>query len=329
MKVTFNQEVGDLMGTALHEVEKFHRVRHDGWPKGQEVEIAFENKYSGKDGPSAAVACALMIESLISGVELDQSFAVTGDMNADGSVQPVGGISAKIRGASAKECDVVAVPDDNKTLVADAYIMEGPEAVNKIQIFSIKTFEEALALGRKDRDEKLTGAIEKFAKVQKVVNDKGVGTLKHPQVQAVLKEVVQAAPNHLSAKLLLLHGIGRGPDKLSLAGSLVSIEKSAYSVLRGIKNSEFETSALDGDKIGDAVYKIRALRTKLDPRTKSLADSIEEFASNVREFNQDRSTGASAKIEIIKRIRSSGQRVDTEYDKLRQNREVMEELMAE
>ncbi|WP_075089859.1 S16 family serine protease [Verrucomicrobium spinosum] len=86
--VAFNQEVGPSMTTALGEVVKFHSVRHDGALRDHRMELSFDDKYSPKDGPSAAVACALLLESLVTGVELDPGFSVTGDMNADGRYSP-------------------------------------------------------------------------------------------------------------------------------------------------------------------------------------------------------------------------------------------------
>jgi len=68
--LNFNQDVGPLMESALEEVIRYHRLRHGGWPKNSEIELAFEEKYSPKGGPSAAVACSLLLESLFTGEEL-------------------------------------------------------------------------------------------------------------------------------------------------------------------------------------------------------------------------------------------------------------------
>jgi predicted ATP-dependent protease len=87
-----------------------------------------------KDGPSVAVACALLLESIISGVELDRNFAVTGDMNADGTVQPVGGIDGKIRGSVKARCIHVGIPVENKKSISDIFLLGGVQEVCKIQI---------------------------------------------------------------------------------------------------------------------------------------------------------------------------------------------------
>ena len=60
--------------------------------------LGFEQSYGGVEGDSASVAelCALL--SALAGVPLSQSFAVTGSINQQGEVQPVGGVNEKIEG---------------------------------------------------------------------------------------------------------------------------------------------------------------------------------------------------------------------------------------
>ncbi len=72
LRVRFNQHVGKDMHSALNEVIKHLRVKHDSWPSGYEVEIAFEDRFTFKGlGLSAAVPCALLLDSLITGTKMD------------------------------------------------------------------------------------------------------------------------------------------------------------------------------------------------------------------------------------------------------------------
>ena len=121
--IRFNQRVGKAMDSALKEVTKYLRVKHDTWPSGYDIEIAFEDRFTAKDGPSAAICCALLLDSLVSGKTIDPFFAVTGDMNADGSVQPVGGVPAKVRGAFSKSCKYVAIPTKNARSLSDLVLL--------------------------------------------------------------------------------------------------------------------------------------------------------------------------------------------------------------
>ncbi|MFT5883407.1 MAG: putative ATP-dependent protease [Crocinitomicaceae bacterium] len=163
IEVAFNQDVGEMMFAATKEVVKFINVRHDELPEGYRVELAFADKYSLKDGPSAAVATALLVNSIITGEGINQDFAVTGDMNATGNVRPVGGVMSKVRGAS-KKCSLVAIPVQNVTAIHDAYIIEGIEYLSAIQMFSIKTFDDAHSIAGEKTPE-IKQAIADFSAV--------------------------------------------------------------------------------------------------------------------------------------------------------------------
>lgn len=62
------------------------------------AQIVFEQSYYGVEGDSASLAelCALL--SSLSGVSIDQSFAMTGSVNQFGMVQAIGGVNEKVEG---------------------------------------------------------------------------------------------------------------------------------------------------------------------------------------------------------------------------------------
>ncbi len=60
--------------------------------------ITFEQLYDMIEGDSATCAEMYTLLSSISGVPLKQSFAVTGSMDQNGDVQPIGGVNQKIEG---------------------------------------------------------------------------------------------------------------------------------------------------------------------------------------------------------------------------------------
>ncbi|MEM7699645.1 MAG: S16 family serine protease, partial [Verrucomicrobiota bacterium] len=121
----FNQEVGSMMTDAAEEVAEFIRTRHSDRAGNPQIEFAFEEQYIPKDGPSAGVACALLVEAMIEDHAYDTGFTVTGAMNAQGEVGGVGGIDGKIRGAIARDCKIVAVPSENEGSVSDMLTLDG------------------------------------------------------------------------------------------------------------------------------------------------------------------------------------------------------------
>ena len=326
----FNQEVGDDMAGALNEVRKFLDVRHDGWPAGWTVEVSFEDRHRPKDGPSAAVACALLMESLITGEALDEKTAVTGDMNADGSVQPVGGVPDKAMAAADKGCAAVCIPVKNLASITDYAVLNGPKPIARIQIFAVEKFDEARAVASAKRDEKLAAAMTGFLDVQRAVaNARDPATvIKHPKVVARLQEIVAAAPQHASARLLLAMATGKLPRTLSTVGSLEAIEREAQSLLAGVHAGK-PAGSLERDQLGSSLSRLAALRTRLDKRTLPYFDAINDYGSTMRRYLvQDEPTVRAEAERAVNEIRTRAAKVQQEWDRLRADKDLMKQLIG-
>ena len=327
LSVRFNQRVGKDMLSALNEVIKHLRIKHDSWPSGYEVEIAFEDRFTLKDGPSAAVPCALLLDSLITGAKMDPAFAVTGDMNADGSIQPVGGVPAKVRGAFSKDCKIVAIPLKNAKSLSDLVILNGIQPVSRIQVFTVQNFKQASALASSKKNDSLTNAIKEFAKVQNAISRYKPTVLRNTQIQNKLREVIRLAPNHLSAKLALELATGKSRKTLSLLGSLENTEQSATLLLDAARSGSASGDALAPDELGKAINDIKRIRLKLDKRVWPYADSIQDFGKLVRAFKISPPKSISTKKKKLTEIQSAAERIENEAKKIRNNKEIMEELI--
>ncbi|WP_170157504.1 S16 family serine protease [Roseimicrobium gellanilyticum] len=326
----FNQPVGPMMGKALEEVTKFTQLNSNGWPKGHAIEISFADKYSNKDGPSAAVACALLLHSLISGKELDPNFAVTGDMNADGSVQPIGGVAAKIRGATKGQCKLIGIPVRNESSLPDLLLMDGPTPFASIQIFGIGEFKQAEALALAQKPETTQAAIAEMNQVQELLmrSPAQMGSwLRNQHVIAKLQQVLKNAPNNLSAKYLLMYASGKLPQTLSLAGSIVAIDNSAGDLISTIKTSKGDAfNNIGKSSLGSSLTRLQGLRARCDARARPYADAIINFGTAVKEaMDRPAQTGPRA-MEYRVKIRGAASSVESELSRLLNDPTVREEL---
>jgi lon-related putative ATP-dependent protease len=115
--------------------------------------IAFEQSYGEVDGDSASLAelCALI--SSLSGMPIQQRFAVTGSVNQFGEVQPVGGVNEKIEGYF-DACSIlgldghqaVIVPATNvSNLMLDRTVRDAM-VHRRFAIHAVRTVSEALTL---------------------------------------------------------------------------------------------------------------------------------------------------------------------------------------
>jgi predicted ATP-dependent protease len=122
-------------------------------PISLSASITFEQLYEMVEGDSATCAELYALLSSISGVPLKQSFAVTGSMDQNGDVQPIGGVNQKIEGFF-QLCKIrgldgsqgVIIPKRNrKNLLLNNAVVE---AVNKglFSIYTIDLMEEGLEI---------------------------------------------------------------------------------------------------------------------------------------------------------------------------------------
>lgn len=326
----FNQNVGSDMRKALNEVTKFSQLRHNGWPEGHSMEIGFEDKYVDKDGPSAAVACALLLEGAITGKKWDPAFAVTGDMNADGSVQPIGGVAAKIRGATKGSCKIVGLPVKNEKSVADILVTDGPAPLVAITIFSLTKFDDALLLADPERPAALQTALAGFDGMRTVMlrnPQQLVPLLRNPHALQRLQALYTAAPNCLSAKYLLLYLQGNAPRSLSIGGSIEAAQTSAQGIITAINRDIDGISRLTGDELGGSLNKLRRLRPSLDQRVWPYVDSLMTFAEVIRTSMSNPPTRGSARFnDMVARARSAAGGAKSAYEKLINDPQVREEL---
>jgi len=321
----FNQKVGPLMSGASKEVEKFMKVRHAGsLPLGYTIEFGFADKHSLKDGPSAAVACALMANAIITGKPLDPQFAATGDMTATGEVRPIGGVAAKIRGASRKNCTLFSVPKANSQAIDDIYLTSGLKSVCEIQIVAVKTFDESLAIAALKKSPEITAALADFELVQKAIKN-NESNARHPKVQEKLRSILKAIPGHHSARLVALHGQGRAPKKLSLIGSLNAIEQGAEKLAALLKNGEIRSTQGFDDPLRDTVFNLSRIRSSIDLRTTGLLDAYTKIADFFKK-RREKKYFSDGEIQQLNQLLTA---LDTARTKLQNNREIQEELMAE
>ncbi|MCF7785177.1 MAG: hypothetical protein K9N47_03590 [Prosthecobacter sp.] len=326
----FNQDVGESMGKALNEVSKFSQLRHGGWPVGHSLEIGFEDKYIGKDGPSAAVACALLLEAAITGKKWDPAFAVTGDMNADGSVQPIGGVQAKIRGATKGSCKLIGVPVKNEKSVQDLLVLEGPAPLVGITVFGIKTFDDALLLAGTERPQALQTALTNFDAMRAVMlrdPRQIVPLLPTPHAAQRLQALLTAAPNCYSAKYLLLYLQGRGPRTLSIGGSIEAAQSSADSIVSSIDHDvDTNMSSLKGDELGTSLYRLRNLRPRLDQRVWPYVDNLVAYGEVIRGALLNPVRSGARYVDLVSKANKAAGGAKAAYDKLINDVDVREEL---
>ncbi|MEM8636133.1 MAG: S16 family serine protease, partial [Pseudomonadota bacterium] len=93
-----------------------------------------------KDGPSAGIAMATAIVSLMTGVKVSKDIAMTGEVTLRGTVLPIGGLKEKLLAALRGGIKKVLIPEENAKDLADI-----PDNVkNALEIVPVSRMDEVL-----------------------------------------------------------------------------------------------------------------------------------------------------------------------------------------
>ena len=96
-----------------------------------------------KDGPSAGGAITLAIISRLCNIPVNNKIALTGEINLNGEIHPIGGLDIKIDGGKNAVVEKILFPHEN---LQDLELIKRikPEVLDNIEVVSIKTIWDIL-----------------------------------------------------------------------------------------------------------------------------------------------------------------------------------------
>jgi ATP-dependent Lon protease len=138
--------LGDVMKESCHAAMSWIRanaktlnIQEDYFSK-YEVHVHFPSGAVPKDGPSAGVTITTAIVSLITGIPVDRTVAMTGEISLLGKVLPIGGVKEKVLAALRHGCKKVILPYRNEKDLVDV----PQEFKEKLQFVAAKKIEDVL-----------------------------------------------------------------------------------------------------------------------------------------------------------------------------------------
>jgi len=325
MKTKLNQTVGSSMIKSFTEVNQAIFLKYGGWPQGENLTIGFADKHGGKDGPSAAVAYSLLLESIISGEAIRPDLACTGDMNSDRSVQPIGGVVDKIRAAKKAGCKYVLIPEKNVPTVMDAAIDGEIEFLTSIQVISVSNLTDAIKVAIKDSDETTTTALDAYEDVQQMIDRKGISILKSQSAFNKLVVTGKSMKNHQSAKIAAYYKSNRLPKKYSVNGSFARINKAVQPFLEKNHSRGSVERHARNDEHQEAISNISKIKSKVHPKMTKYADRVRAFIIAHRKIMAEKN-GVRESSYIYKEFDKSLKELRLEEKKMLEDPEVKDSL---
>jgi ATP-dependent Lon protease len=146
----FPVEITGQLGDVMKESVKISRtvaIRLLGKVPAMGLHIHFPEGAVKKDGPSAGGAITLAIWSFVSKIPIPGDTAITGEIDLDGRILPVGGIREKMLGSVRDGIRRVILPEDNRRDY-DIAFGEIPKGECPMEIVFVRHIDEIISIFR-------------------------------------------------------------------------------------------------------------------------------------------------------------------------------------
>jgi ATP-dependent Lon protease len=145
-RVTATGKLGDVMKESVQAAESFVKSRSHAFGilptifEKRDIHVHVPEGATPKDGPSAGVAMVTSIVSVLTGIPVKSSVAMTGEITLRGRVLPIGGVKEKLLAALRGGLKTVLIPQENEKDLAEI-----PDNVKRgLKIIPVNTVDELL-----------------------------------------------------------------------------------------------------------------------------------------------------------------------------------------
>ena len=145
-KVTATGKLGDVMRESVQAAESYVKSRAVEFGikptvfSKRDIHVHIPEGATPKDGPSAGVAMATSIVSVLPGIPISKSMAMTGEITLRGRILPIGGLKEKLLAALRGGLKTVLIPSDNEKDLAEI-----PDNVKKnLNIIPVETVDDVM-----------------------------------------------------------------------------------------------------------------------------------------------------------------------------------------
>jgi ATP-dependent Lon protease len=124
-KLVLTGQLGDVMKESAQAAVSFLRSRSselglpDDYFSKHDIHIHVPAGATPKDGPSAGIALATSIASMLTGIKVDPNIAMTGEITLTGQVLAIGGLKEKVLGAKRAGITKILLPRRNEVDLDD------------------------------------------------------------------------------------------------------------------------------------------------------------------------------------------------------------------
>ncbi|HXL68771.1 MAG TPA: S16 family serine protease, partial [Xanthobacteraceae bacterium] len=168
-KMTVTGNLRDVMKESISAAASYVRSRAIAFGiapplfEKRDIHVHVPEGATPKDGPSAGVAMATAIVSVMTGIPVRKDVAMTGEITLRGRVLPIGGLKEKLLAAHRGGIKTVLIPEDNTKDLVDI----NETIKSGLEIIPVSRMDEVLAAALTKKPEPIEWDEEAAAKAEK------------------------------------------------------------------------------------------------------------------------------------------------------------------
>ena len=321
-------EHGGSLNQMSNTIRDLLKKQHPVLPRGLKVTITskeLEKSLESKKRQSISAACAVLASSAITGREPDA--IIIGQLDEAGAFKLPTSFWDQLQSLGKGGGRRLVLPSEASSYLFSVLALEKPEFFMEYEVLLAADFKQLLELSAKTPAPPLANAIAEFRKIRERAGSQDVRQyIANTFVKQRLMAILQDAPFHMSAKLLLIQAAGNRPTLVARPVLAAEIRRALEPMVWILSLQDRDLSSSEIAKIGQTYElcrtRVEGLERYAEKNDRGLVEQARGVVIAIR--NLDRATRTRGEGHIVMQAIHS-----THTDLCRLAKTVSEQLAVE
>lgn len=285
-------------------LESLLKNQHGTLPRGGRIAIHspdFEKSWESKKKQSITAAAAVLADSAITGMEPDA--IILGQVDETGTYKLPSGFWDQLQSLGKGSGKRLILPADAAPLLPSILALEKPEFFMEYEVLLAADFKQLTEFAAKNPQGPLASPIAKFREIRDKAGSMDVRQyIANSYVRQRLAAVLQEAPYHISAKMLLIQAAGNRPTLVARSVLAAELRRAIAPVHWLFSTQEHQYTSSDLEKVSSTYEssrsKVDALLRYTEKNDRLLVENTQEMVIAIRSI--DRAARARGEDYIVR-----------------------------
>lgn len=273
-------------------LEALLKNQHGTLPRGGRISIHspdFEKSWESRKKQSITAAAAVLADSAITGIEPDA--IILGQVDETGIYKLPSGFWDQLQSLGKGSGKRLILPAEAGPLLPSILALEKPEFFMEYEVLLAADFKQLAEFAAKNPQGSLASPIAKFREIRDKAGSTDVRQyIANSFVRQRLAAVLQEAPNHISAKMLLIQAAGNRPTLVARSVLAAELRRAIAPVQWLYTTQEHQYASSDLEKVSSAYEssrsKVDALLRYAEKNDRILVENTQEMVIAIRSIDR-------------------------------------------